>query len=57
MNLVLLALGIWIAFDGIVSATYFAKYVDKTTKNLADQAIRVVRMIVGAAVITISFLA
>jgi hypothetical protein len=47
MNFYLIGLGAWVVFDGIVSMTYFAEFVDKTTKNTADQVVRVVRTIAG----------
>ena len=52
MNWILLICGIWIIFDGTVSATYFA-HIDKTTKNWYDQAVRVVRTIVGVVVLAL----
>ena len=53
MNYILIVFGAWIAFDGIVSETYFAKYVDHSTKSWKDQAIRIVRTAVGIGVIII----
>ena len=50
---ILIGLGACVVFDWVVSATYFAKYVDKTTNSFADQAIRIVRVIVGIAIITL----
>jgi hypothetical protein len=56
IHIFLIALGIWIVFDGIVSLTYFAWFVDNTKKNVLDQAIRIVRIIVGVAVIIIGLI-
>lgn len=47
MNILLLIVGSWILFDGFVSVTIFAWFVDHTFKNWQDQTVRVVRMIAG----------
>ncbi len=51
MNILLLIVGSWILFDGFVSATIFAWFVDHTFKNWQDQTVRAVRMIAGIIII------
>jgi hypothetical protein len=55
LNLVLLGLGVWFVFDGVVSISVFAGTVDKASMGSRlywlDQTVRVVRIIAGFAVI------
>jgi hypothetical protein len=48
MTILYKVLGAWIAFDGIVSMTYFAK-IDGTLRNKQDQGIRILRTLIGLA--------
>jgi threonine/homoserine/homoserine lactone efflux protein len=50
MNLLFKAIGVWIAFDGLVSLTYWA-WVDGTLMNKTAQAVRVVRTLMGVVLV------
>jgi hypothetical protein len=52
---ILIVLGAWIIFDGLLSMLYFAWYIDHTFGNWQDQAVRIVRTAVGIAIILIAF--
>ena len=53
MSLLLKALGAWVVFDGVVSLTYFA-WKDGTLRDPVAQGVRVVRTLVGLALVVLS---
>ncbi len=53
MNLLFAALGVWIAVEGLISLTYWA-WVDGTLMNKGAQAVRVVRTLIGVAMVVLS---
>ena len=59
INYILFGLGAWYIFDGIVSMTIFASNVDSAKKGTIqwyeDQAVRIVRIIGGIALIILGF--
>ena len=61
MNLILIGLGVWIVFDGVVSATVFAGTVDKastgSTLYWLDQAVRIIRIAAGLGVAALGYFA